>query len=284
MHLVSSRHSQWPSCVIASTVLVLSSCGGGGGGGDSAASAPSAAAPVRPVEQSDFQIATAIYEGSARTPFGFYSESPPSGHANVATMHVKNTDIDPNVAGTAAQFELCTNDWNEALNWSEASAHNAAQYADLVATNDDTRYFEFGRVRSGTPTMYEQARIYKCAYLNRSAANLRAKTGAAGQLNIRPLSADELRHLSEYLWQFTTYNNFGNVVLKSSGANGATLEHTLHIATLARGGTSESCDRIDVLAWRHQVNAVTGAVTLDVQTLWSFGARESAGIAQLCTS
>jgi hypothetical protein len=281
MCVVSSRVPQWPACVIASTALVLSSCGGGGGG-DSASSAPSIAAPARPVEQTDSQIASAIYGGSARTPLGFYAETPPSGQANVATMHVKNTDIDPGVAGSAAQFELCTNDWNEALSWSEASAHNAPQYSDLVATNDDTRYFEFGRVRSGTPTVYVQARVYKCAYLNRSATNLRSSAGAAGLLNVRPLTADELRRLSEYLWQFTSYNNFGNVVLKSSSSTA--LEHTLHIATLVRGGMSASCDRIDVIAWRHQVNNATGAITLDAQTLWSFGAREAAGIAQLCAS
>jgi hypothetical protein len=282
MRIVSSRPPQWSACVIASAALVLSSCGGGGGG-DSASSAPSIAAPARPVEQSDLQIASAIYDGSnARTPAGFYAETAPSGQANVATMHVKNTDIDPNVAGTAAQFELCTNDWNQALSWSEASAQNAPQYSDLVATNDDARYFEFGRVRSGTPTMYVQARVYKCAYLNRAAANLRASAGAAGLLNVRPLTSDELRRLSEYLWQFTSYNNFGNVVLKSS--SGTPLEHTLHIATLVRGGTSASCDRIDVVAWRHQVNSTTGALTLDVQTLWSFGARDISGVAQLCAS
>jgi len=283
MRIVPTRHVQWPTCVAASTALVLSSCGGGGGGGESASSAPSIAA-ARPVEQTDLQIANAIYDGSTRTPAGFYSESAPTGQANVATMHVKNTDIDPSLTGSAAQFELCTNDWNEAMSWSETSAHNAPQYSDLVATNDDARYFEFGRVRSGTPTMYVQARVYKCAYLNREAANLRANAGAAGQLNVRPLTSDELRRASEYLWQFTKYNNFGNVVLKSAGSNGAALEHTLYIATLVRGGTSSSCDRIDVLTWRHQVNSATGAITLDINTQWSFGARESSGIAQLCAS
>jgi hypothetical protein len=279
--VVPNRYPQlrWP--LLAATALLLSGCGGGGGGSESSPSSASIASP-RPVEQTDLQIASAIYDGSARTPNGFYAEAIASGHANIATTHVKNTDIDPALSSSAAQFELCTNDWNEALNWSETSAHNSPQYSNLVATNDDARYFEFGRVRSGTPELYVQARVYKCAYLNRTAANLRSSSGPAGQLNMRPLTADELRRISEYLWQFTMYNNFGNVVLKSSASNGATLEHTLHIAKLVRGGMSASCDRIDVIAWRHQVDSTNGALTLDVQPLFSLGARETAGVAQLC--
>ncbi len=277
-----SPHFQirWP---VLASALLLSACGGGGGG-DSGGSSSSTASvtPSRPVDQSDLQIASAIYGGGARTPSGFYAESTPGGHAHVATMHVKNTDVDPAVSASAAQFELCTNDWNEALGWSEASAQNASQYSNLVATNDDGRYFEFGRVRSGTPDLYVQARVYKCAYVNRAAADLRSAAGAAGYLNVRPLTALELQRMSEYFWQFTTYNNFGNVVLKSAGSDAVAPEHTLFIAHLVRDGISPACDRIDVIAWRHQVNNTSGAITLDLRTLWSFGARESGGVAQLC--
>ena len=89
--------------------------------------------------------------------------------------------------------------------------------------------------------------------------------------------------LSEYLWQFTRYNNFGSAVLDSRTATSAvSLSHTLVIADLARGGQSATCDRIDVISWRHTVDTNTGALTLDVETLWSFGAKESAGTASLC--
>jgi len=261
--------------------LLVASCGGGGGSGSSSSSN---AVASRPVEQSDQQIATAIYIGSARTPAGFYAESPPSGHALVATTHLKNTDVDTSLDSTQAQFELCTDDWNEALTWSEASARATPQYANLVATNDDARFFEFARVQSGEPEVYLQTRVYKCAYLDRASANLRVANGAAGKLNFRPIIASELQRISEYLWQFTSYNNFGSVVLNSIGANGTTLSHTLHIAKLVRGGVSPSCDRIDVIAWKHSVDAATGTLTLTAQTSFSFGARENAGIAELCSS
>jgi hypothetical protein len=113
---------------------------------------------------------------------------------------------------------------------------------------------------------------------------LRDVGGAAGKMNIRPLSAEELKRLSEYLWQFTDYNNFGHAVLKSAGAGSSTLEHTLHIASLVRDGMSATCDRIDVIAWKHNVDPTTGVLTHSVQQQFSFGAHESAGVAELCAN
>ncbi len=276
---------------VLTMTIATSSCGGGSGGGSSAgggtaASPPPSAAPIvvpRAVEQTDLQIAQLIYAGEPRTPEGFYRDSAPSGHAYVATAHLKNSDLQPTETSDPIH-ELCTNDWNEALDWSETHAQSAQSYADLVATNDDARYFEFGRVRAGEPELYVRDRVFKCAYVDRSAANLREGEGAAGQLNLRPLTAPELQTLSEYLWQFTPYNNFGNAVLKSSGtSNASTLGHTLHIGSLVRNGISSTCDRIDILAWRHAVDTSTGALTLDIETLFGFGARESNGLVELCS-
>jgi hypothetical protein len=258
--------------------IAASSCGGGGG-----EPAQPATSPARAVTQSDLQIAQSLYAGAPRTPAGFYAESAPTGLTHVATVHLKNTDLSASAASQPSH-ELCTDDWNQALAWSETSAQQAADYANLVETNDEARYFEFGRTRTGDPQFYVRARVFKCAYLDRSSADLRASAGPAGQLNRRPLSASELQTLSEYLWQFTGYNNFGHVVLKSAADAAASgFSHTLHIASLTRGGVSSSCDRIDVIAWRHDLAAATGALERSATTLWSFGARENAGVAELCS-
>jgi hypothetical protein len=276
----SELRGRWQLAALAA--IVLSACGGGGG--DSAAPTPSASAPPRPVTQSDLQIAQSVYGLGPRTPLGFYSDPAPSGHDYVSTVHLKNADVDATAVAPQPLYELCTDDWNQALSWSELGAQNSPQYSDLVETNDDPRYFEFGRVRQGDPTFYIRARVYRCAYLDRAAANLRASAGPAGMLNRRPLTATELRDLSEYLWQFTKYNNVGYAVLESSGSStAATLSHTLHMGVLARGGVSSSCDRVDVIAWRHVLDTTTGALQLEVTTLWSFGARESAGVVSLCS-
>ncbi len=276
----SELRGRWRLAALAA--IVLSACGGGGG--DSSAPTPTASAPPRPVTQSDLQIAQSVYGSGPRTPAGFYADPPPSGHDYVSTMHLKNADVDAAVVAPQPLYELCADDWNQALAWSELGAQNAPQYSDLVETNDDPRYFEFGRVRQGDPTFYVRARIFKCAYLDRAAANLRVAAGAAGKLNRRPLTATELRDLSEYLWQFTQYNNVGYAVIESSGTStAASLTHTLHIGKLARSGISASCDRVDVVAWRHTLDATTGSLQLEATTLWSFGARESAGVVSLCS-
>lgn len=274
-------HSRLHAAALAAT-LALSSCGGGGSG-DGGATASAATTPPRPVEPSDLQIAQSLYAGSERTPAGFYDDPAPSGQSHVSTVHLKNTDVDASLPSAHPQHELCTNDWNQALDWSESIAQGNQQYADLVATTDDARYFEFGRVRQGEPQFYLRSRIFKCSYVDRATADLRSPAGSAGQLNQRPLTAADLRTLSEYLWRFTSYNNFGHAVLKSSGATtSSALTHTLIIANLTRGGLSATCDRIDVIAWHHSADTTTGALQLDIQTLWSFGARASTGAASLC--
>lgn len=262
--------------------LAMSSCGGGGGEGNPPAP-DSAATAARAVEQSDLEIAQGVYGSGSRTPADFYTDAAVPGQSHVSTAHLKNTDLDASLAAPHPQYELCTNDWNQAMDWSESSAQDAPQYANLVATNDDARYFEFDRVRTGEPQFYLRTRVFKCTYLDRATADLRTAVGSAGQLNRRPLTAADLRTLSEYLWQFTSYNNFGHVVLKSSGTTtGTAVTHTLIMGKLVRNGLSAGCDRIDVIAWRHTADASSGALDLGIQTLWSFGARESGGAAQLC--
>jgi hypothetical protein len=180
--------------------------------------------------------------------------------------------------------ELCTDDWNQALQWSETSAQLEPTYADLVDTQTDERFFEFGRVRQGEPQFYMRDRVFRCGYLNRDSANLRMEKGEAGQFNARPITSIELKNLSEYLWQFTQYNNFGHAVLKSeAGSTSSEISHTLYIANLTHAGISASCDRIDVIAWSHRMDTNTGDLQLEIQNLWSFGARQTSGVTELCS-
>jgi hypothetical protein len=199
----------------------------------------------------------------------------------VATTHIKNTDLSP----ATTQHELCTDDWNTALSWSDQVA-TGAQASNLVATNTTTSYYEFGRVPAGTPQAYIRARVFRCSYLDRSSVDLVSAAGVtsvAGQFNQRPLTAGEMQQLSEYLWQFTPYNNYGNAVLKSTGAvTSSTVQHTLIIASLTPAATSGACDHIYIAGWTHSADAQTGALNLNLQPLWDFGARRNAGLVEMC--
>jgi hypothetical protein len=84
-------HCRLHAVTLAVTVA-LGSCGGSGGG-NAPSAAPALTAPPRAIEQSDLQIAQTLYAGTPRTPPGFYQD-PDLADTNVATRHLKNTDVD----------------------------------------------------------------------------------------------------------------------------------------------------------------------------------------------
>jgi len=261
-------------------LVVLSGCGGGAGNSATPAPATLSAVSARPVVQTDLEIAQLLYVDNHRTPQGFYQDTTPSVPGYVATSHLKSTDLSG--TSSASQYELCTDDWNTALAWSEQVAA-ASQASNLVETNTTAHYYEFNRVRTGTPQGYLRERVYRCSYLDRSNVDLRSTSNIAGQFNQRPLTASELQQLAEYLWQFTSYNNYGNTVLSSSGtATTSGLQHTLIIASLTPANTSGGCDHIYVVGWAHSAEGQTGALHLEAQPLWDFGARRNAGMVEMC--
>lgn len=257
-------------------LLLLSSCGGGGGSPPAVAGA----AATYGITQSNLEIAAALYQDAQRTPPGFVSDPPPAGAQLVATRHLQSHDLS---LTAAANYEVCTDNWNEALAWSEQTAALGGSYASLVGTIDTSRYFEFDRTRPGTPVLLLRQRVYLCSYLDRSNTSVEVGSGPAGMLNVRPETAADLRLLSEYLWRFTAWNNFGSSVLTSVEDPGAAeLGHTLVIATLVRDAISSGCDRIDVLRWRHSLDAASGALQRSLATLWSFSAHQTGMLAVDC--
>jgi hypothetical protein len=281
---LSQTQARFTNAVVLGVLgIVLTACGGGGGSETPAAtSTPSTQAAIasRPVAQSDIEIAQALYLDNQRKPANFLNDAAPSGLGAVATVHLKNTDV--GMSG-ASQYELCTDDFNQALAWSEIAA-NANGNHDLLVANDSTaRYFEFSRTRNSTPALYVRSRIYKCAYLSRASVNLQdtvTNTRAAGLLAV-PATAVELRTLSEYLWHFTTFNNAGHAVLQSSSNAGATPSHTLYIASMTRASAGQTCDEVEVKTWTHSVSGA-GVVQLSIEESWSYGVRRSGGLVEYC--
>jgi hypothetical protein len=260
---------------LAAAILALAGCGGSSG----AASASPPAAALYGVAQGNLQIAAALYQDAARTPAGFYADPAPPGENYVATMHLRSDDV----AAVGPSFELCSDDWNQALQWSETAASSTGSYSNLVGNSSTARYFEFDRLRPGTPPLYLRQRIYLCSYLDRSGAAPGIASGPAGTLNLRPIGADDLRLLSEYLWHFTPWNNYGHAVLVSEADPlAAGPAHTLVVATLVADGAGPGCDRVDVEAWRHSLAAGSGALVRSLQPLWSFNARQGAAGAEAC--
>jgi len=236
----------------------------------------------RAVEQSDVEIAALLYSDSQRTPPGFHTEpAPPLGYA--ATFHIKNSDLQAALAGLSPIHELCTDDWNEALGWSEAVASSESIHSDLTATNTSEQYYEFVRTRRTADTAIEQMRVYRCNFLDRDGADIARLTGAAGHLNKRPLEIGDVQWTLEYQWQFSAYNNVDNVVLRSAPvAAGASPAHELILAALTRALGTGGCDRVSVFAWSYRTDASSGQFTSEQRDLWTFDVRNAGGSVELC--
>jgi hypothetical protein len=263
---------------------LLAACGGGSGEAPSSAtqSPPTSPAQGRPVTLTDQQIATALYNDNARTPQGFYSDisAPTTGY--VATVHVKSRDVFNNNA--LPQYELCSDDWNEAYTWAEQAAQNGTSNGNLLETNTTTNFYEFVRERTTQPSGVTRSRVYRCAYLDRGGVNLSdANATHAGQFNLRPITSTSIRELAEYLWRFTQFNNYGSAVLKSATSTATDeLQQDLTIASLTLQGAAGGCDRIDIYSWTHTVDAQSGELTLTASRLWNFASRRIGNLAELC--
>jgi hypothetical protein len=237
-------HLGFRGIAAAAAVAALCSCGG------------DEAAPAATLTATDGEIAAALYAGTPRTPAGFAVDPAPASYEQVTTFHLKTSQL---AAPAATQHEVCTDDWSVALAWSEEVAAQASPYLDLVATETTTRYFELGRVPRGDPSRYVRMRVLRCAYLDRTGVELSTTNGYAGTLNERPLDAAALKHTSEYLWLFTTYNNSGHVVV-ASGTRAGGLAHSITIATLERQANGPACDRVTLRDWTHTATESTGLI------------------------
>jgi hypothetical protein len=240
------RRLLWGGLLITATIA-MSSCGSG---------QDEAVAPAVSASSSDLDTAARLYTGMTRTPADFLADPAPMSFAQVTTYHLKSRQLD---AAATASHELCTDDWSEALAWSEAFAQQAPQYLDLVGNLETERYYEFDRVPRGVLDQYVRMRVYRCDYLDRDNVNLGSAGDFAGIVNHRPLDASVLAALSEYLWHFTEFNNAGHIVLASAPRAAASgLAHAITLASLERAESAGDCDRVVVHDWLHRLDPATG--------------------------
>ena len=282
------------SFLVMISLASLAACGGGGGGSSTPSASnpqPASVTPPAPVvttppstESADLSLASRLYKGDARTPAGFDVESRPANVVGtLSTRHLKNTDFATGPQAAGATFEVCTNDMAQAIDWSERQASWQGQYSDLVEVRSDAHVFEVVRVPRADVTAMVRHRVFRCDYLDRSNTDLRADVGAAGSMNQRPLTADELEKLSEYLWQFTMFNNSDYAVDSSTrSTNGSTLTQTIRMGQLVRGA-SGSCDSVQLVDWTHTMNSADGSLSRSLSNVRTFKVKSVASAAQSCS-
>jgi hypothetical protein len=272
----------------------LAACGGGGGG-SSASNAPQSVQTPPPsgnppannppsTSAADLALADRIYKGDERTPAGFDVESrPASVTGTLSTRHLKNTDFATGPQAITPSYEVCTNDMAQAIAWSESQAMWNGQYSDLVEVRGDNRLYEVIRVPRADVTAMLRHRVFRCDYLDRANTDLRADSGAAGSMNQRPLTADELQSLAEYLWQFTMFNNADFAVMSSSTTtSGNALVQTIRMGHLVRG-VAGSCDTVQIVDWTHTMSTSDGAITRSLGNVRTFRSKSVGGTTELCS-
>ena len=242
------------------------------------------AAPSPPsTSNADLTLAARLYKGDERTPAGFDVETrPASVLGTLSTRHLRNTDFATGPQAASPTYEVCTNDMAQAIEWSERLATWAGQYSDLVEVRSDDHVFEVIRTPRADVTAMLRHRVFKCDYLDRSGSDLRSDTGEAGAMNQRPLTAIELEALTEYLWQFTLFNNSDYVVESSSTqtVNGQ-LVHTIRMGQMVRA--TSGCDTVQLVDWVHTMNPATGALTRSLTNVRSYRAKSTSTGAETCT-
>ena len=274
----------------------LAACGGGGGAAGSSPtssnSQPASSPPPAPVETdppsttaADLSLASRLYKGDERTPVGFDVEARPSSVVGtLSTRHLKNTDFATGPQAAGPTFEVCTNDMAQAIDWSERQATWQGQYSDIAEIKSDAHMFEVVRVPRSDVTAMIRHRVFRCDYLDRSSTDLRVDVGAAGSMNQRPLTADELETLSEYLWQFTMFNNSDYAVESSTrSASGNTLTQTIRMGQLVRG-VAGGCDTVQLVDWTHTMNSADGTLTRTLSNVRTFKVKSASSVAQSCAS
>jgi hypothetical protein len=128
---------------------------------------------------------------------GFYTENIDS-----ASIYFENTI---SVYGTPPWKKLCTDDYDTALSISEQSSLNSSYYRELIATNENEKYYEFRRENPEYSSSTLLSRVLKCSYLNCSLQETIDDNYIVGTFN-KPINIENCTELVEF-WNFIhSYN------------------------------------------------------------------------------
>lgn len=230
---------------------------------------------LRPLPSNE-QIISAVYDAEYSVPDGFFVDERADTPGSYTVYHVRNA---------SGAYELCSDDFDQALEWEAADNESRAVSGLYVGSYENERYFEFirelsypdavGSVREPTSTGF--ARVFKCAMVNRDGVDSGPLDGRAGTLNARPLTPGILGEFVEYLWQFTYIGASRRKVLDSYGRDNAdAFEHTLLLALAFKQGHGR-CDRIEVVEWIHSAAKASGVVNRTFHFLFAIEATQDGG-------
>lgn len=203
-----------------------------------------------------------------------------------SVAHVRNIDTVPLAArNTMTASELATNDFSQALAWSEAAESYQPVYRDLVDSRETAAYFEFLRVDMQHPEVTHYSRVLKQAFLDRSMTDQARlqdwqATVTFGRLGV--IDAAHLRDAVEYLWWFGPGNNFGYAITaQSASETPSAVIFDLEVAQLEMNFNG-GCDTVRRFTLRYSADRQTGVVTRSYLPGNSLQARLVDGRPEIC--
>lgn len=220
----------------------------------------------------DDEIIAKVYDNAYQVPDYFHVDDRASTPESYTLYHVKDLSV---------SYELCTNDYHQALAWEAADNDRRAVQDEFVGSYENEKYFEFIRELAypdgvgniADPTSPGFARVFKCEYVDRTGADRNLRNGYAGTLMTRPLSNDAINTYAEYMWQFTFFWPATKKVLETfSEELDNTYQHTLLLAFLTNQGSGR-CDLIEVVDWVFSIDKSNGEITKTFIHLYQFEAQ-----------
>lgn len=257
------RHGLWTFFLL----FLISACGSNTEPQETAIQSP-------PPDNTNLTIAKRVYDDD-RTPDGFYQDPQLDGSAFFSVVHIRANQV----AMSSLGFELCSDDFAQALQWSETYNTDQNQTGPLVETQEGELFFQFAR---SLDTVTRLERIFKCGYLDRTGVDTSNST-FAGTLNQSPIQLDHLKLVAEYLWTFSPYNNVGSIVIDSvTQQDGTSLTHTLRLARRLPAAGAQGCDYIELIEWGHTLDLNSSVLdSTEIQT-GGFSARRDNASIELC--
>lgn len=231
---------------------------------------------------SDEDIMAKVYDVAYQVPNNFYVDLRADTPRSYSFYHVKDS---------SNSFELCTNDYDEALAWEASDNQIRAVNGTYVGSIENDRYFEFVRELSnpesiGNVTALTSpgfARVFKCSYVDRENVDRNLRDGYAGKLHAPLLTEQTMRTFAEYLWQFTFFWPAQKTVLETfSSEQQIFVRHTLVLAFLTNRGTDQ-CDLIEVIDWVFSVDKNSRRIEKEFKPVYQFDATLVDGMGQKCT-
>lgn len=162
--------------------------------------------------------------------------------------------------GTHQWIELCTNDHDSALVWSEYSSSTSSYYRELESELETEKYFEFRRVYAEYPSDVILSRVHKCTYLDRSMYDAFNPTQILGVYKVRPITSSGARELIEYMWSNWMIVRYGRPVTRDLTETEAEFIEEIYYLYMIIGDW-DVCDTVHLEVSRVHLDKVTGEVT-----------------------